>query len=166
MKKVFDGVTKFAETLNFGVPLFLRPAVNGGRCQILGLGHEVHAMPFCYLPICTVTVLRSPNSSFILFCLNYFLAYYLKTSSSKERIFISNRLWLPAATKDLKTSARDDSLWGSEIQLPSSHSHDPNIRALIIIYGICFVAALAIEVWAIVVEKNSRPLRWGILIFK
>lgn len=63
------------------------------------------------------------------------------------------------------SSAFNDSPWDSKVQFPGSHFHDPNMRALIIIYGICFVAALAIAMWATVVEKYNRPLRWGILIF-
>ena len=63
------------------------------------------------------------------------------------------------------SSVFDDSPWDSQVQFPGSHFHDPNMRALIIIYGICFVATLAIAMWATVVEKNNRPLRWGIFIF-
>lgn len=55
----------------------------------------------------------------------------------------------------------EDSPWGSKVQLPGSHFHDPNFRALIIIYGICFVATLAISSW----RTGAQRKRWGLLIF-
>lgn len=64
------------------------------------------------------------------------------------------------------SSLFDDSGFGEKIQLgPGTHFHDPNIRAVTIIYGICFVATCCIAIWAIVVRKNSRRLRWGVLAF-
>lgn len=63
-------------------------------------------------------------------------------------------------------SSLDNSRWDMKFTFDSgSHFHDPNTRADIMNYGICFVATIGIAIWAIVVRKNSRPLRWGILAF-
>lgn len=59
------------------------------------------------------------------------------------------------------SSSLDDSPWGKKVKFNGSHFHDPNIRAFIINYGMCFVATVGIAIWAIVVRKNSRPLRMG-----
>ena len=63
------------------------------------------------------------------------------------------------------SSSLDGSPWGRKVQFNGSQFHDPNIRALIINYGICFAATVGIAMWAIIVRKNSRPLRWGVLAF-
>lgn len=145
-------------------------------CQISG--HEVHGLALfsaICVSICTVTFPPSLQSLFVPFILSYRRVRYLNTFKSTGRYIL--RLDPVMASKRSGgsggdgSSSFDDSPWGEKIQLRvgsqfrDSHFNDPNIRAITIIYGICFVATCCIAIWAVVVRKNSRPLRWGVLAF-
>lgn len=65
------------------------------------------------------------------------------------------------------SSSLSNSPFGQKQQLYGNHFHSLNVKAVIIILGICFVAICGVAIWALALAtKGMRKfLRWWILEF-